>query len=261
MRTHSLEAWEKLIKGNKFFVRYTKEGNTRARKLFKQATDLDPHYAFAWSLLAWTHIIDALFNFGNSQTDSLNKALKFTYKASSIDDTIPGPHSSFGFINLMQRNYEKGISEVNKALSLAPNDATNHMIAALIICYSGEFKQALSYAKKAMRLSPHIPSWYFAILGLTYYMAEQYEDSLSAYKQLLKQSQFGEIAPIWAHIGLASVYIQLNRKKEARVHAIALFNLDPTFSLNWVRNFMLFKNPSDLDLILNALRKAGVNRG
>ncbi len=259
MSTQNLEAWEHTVKGNRYFVRYTKKDNSRARELFEQATVLDPNYAFAWSLLAWTHIIDAWFKFTKSQGESLNKAIGFTHKALSLDDTVPNIHSSLNFIHLMQKNHEEAIAEGRKALSLSPNDATSHMLLALTMCYAGKLDMALPMAKIAMRLSPHIPSWYFAILGLTYYMTERYEESLSAYKQLLEQSQLGEIAPIWAHIGLISVYMQLERKEEAHAHTTELLRLDPNFSLNWVKNIMPFKESSHLTHILSALRQAGLN--
>ena len=258
MSTHSLEAWEYTVKGNRFFIHYTKEDNKRARELFKQATALDPKYAFAWSLLAWTHIIDAWFNFGESRTESFNQAVELTLKALSLDSTIPNIHSSLSFIHLMQGQHEEAVAKGKIALSLSPNDATSHMLLAQTLCFSGNLKEAPHLAKKAMRLSPHIPAWYLAVLGLTYYMAEQYEESLSAYRQLLKQSQTGEITPMWAHIGLVSVYTQLGQEKQASVHAAELLNLDPNFSLNWVRNIMLFKEPSHLDRILNALRRSGL---
>jgi len=259
MSTQNLEAWEHTVKGNRYFVRYTKKDNSRARELFEQATVLDPNYAFAWSLLAWTHIIDAWFKFTKSQGESLNKAIGFTHKALSLDDTVPNIHSSLNFIHLMQKNHEEAIAEGRKALSLSPNDATSHMLLALTLCYAGKLDMALPMAKIAMRLSPHIPSWYFAILGLTYYMTERYEESLSAYKQLLEQSQLGEIAPIWAHIGLISVYMQLERKEEAHAYTTELLRLDPNFSLNWVKTIMPFKESSHLTHILSALRQAGLN--
>jgi adenylate cyclase len=259
MSTQNLGAWEHAVKGNRYFIRYTKKDNSRARELFEQATVIDPNYAFAWSLLAWTHIIDAWFKFTKSQSESLNKAIGFTQKALSLDDSIPNIHSSLSFIHLMRKNHEEAITEGRKALSLSPNDATSHMLLALTLCYAGKFEMALPMAKIAMRLSPHIPSWYFAILGLTYYMTERYEESLSAYKQLLEQSQLGEIAPIWAHIGLISVFMQLERKEEAHAHTTELLRLDPNFSLNWVKTIMPFKESSHLTNILSALRQAGLN--
>ena len=259
MTTDILEAWENTIKGNRFFIRYTKQDNSRAREFFKQATILDPKYAFAWALLAWTHIIDAWFNFDESKSDSIKKAVVLVQKASSLDNTIPDIHSSLGFIHLMKRQHEESIRELEKALSLSPNNPTCHMLLALILCYAGEIQKSLPLAEQAMRLSPHIPPWYFAVLGLTYYMAEDYEKSLSAYKKLLKQSQFGEIAPVWAHIGLVSAYIELGRRNEASFHADELVKLDPDFSLKWVENIMIFKDLSHLNRILNSLSKAGLN--
>jgi len=256
--TKSLQAWEYVVKGNRFFNHYVREDNAKARELYKQSISEDTQYAFAWASLAWTHIIDAFFNFSNSPRDSLVQAAELTQKALSLDTDLPHTHSALSFIYLIKGQYEEAIHEGRTALSLSPNDATSHMILAHILCFSGNFREAVSLAEKAMRLSPHIPTWYYVILGLSYCMEGKYDESISSYQKLLEQSQLGEITPMLGHIGLASVYSQLGQEKEARFHVAEILRLDPNFSLDSARNIMRFKEASHQKRILDSLRGAGL---
>jgi adenylate cyclase len=256
--TPNLVAWECTVKGNGFFVRFTKEDNAKARELFRRATELDPKYAFAWALLAWSHFIDAWFEFSESPAGSYDEAVELAQRALALDNTIPDTHSLLGFIHLIQRQHEQALAEGSRALALSPNDGTSLMLLAQTLCYAGRIKEAIPLARKAVRLSPCVPAWYIAVLGLCYYSAEMQEESLEAYNQLLKRSQNGETPPWWAHVGLTSVYMKLGREREARAHAAEVLKIEPDFSLEWIGKLMPFKDPARLEHHLEALRKAGL---
>ncbi|MFC1840069.1 tetratricopeptide repeat protein, partial [Thermodesulfobacteriota bacterium] len=218
----------------------------------------DTEYAFAWASLAWTHIIDTFLNFSNSPAASLVQAAELAQKALSLESNLPHARTALSFIYLIKGQHEEAVYEGRTALSLSPNDATSHMILAQTLCFSGNFKEAISLAERAMRLSPNVPAWYLAILGLSYCMEEKYEESLLAYRKLLEKSKIGEITPMWAHIGLASVYSQLDQEEQARFHIAEILKLDPEFSLDSARNIMRFKEVSHQDRIIDSLMSAGL---
>jgi adenylate cyclase len=257
MTTLNLEAWEHTVKGNAFFTRFTREGNARAREHFGWAVEFDPEYAFAWSLMAWTHFIDFWFEFSEDR-ESIDRAYELAKKALVLDDTIPNTHSLIGFIHLVRRQHEKAVSAGERALALGPSDATSLMLQAQTMCYTGRIEESIALAKKAVRLSPHIPAWYLLVLGLTSYMAEEYEEALAAYAQLLEHSQKGEIPALWAHVALTSVNVALGRNGKAEQHAEEVLAIKPDFSLEWVHRVMPFKDPKHLERTLVSLRQAGL---
>ena len=91
--TNNLEAWENFVKGIDFFERFTKEDNFNARAFFERALSLDPEYAAAWTMLAWTYWIDASYGFSQSRSECFNKAVELTQKALDLDDSNPDVHA------------------------------------------------------------------------------------------------------------------------------------------------------------------------
>jgi len=256
--TRSLEAWEYAVKATSLFMRYTKGDNAKARELFRQAIKLDPEYAFAWTMLAWTHWIDATFGFTDSRAESFKRAVELAQKAVRLDDTQAGVHALLGGIYLFQRQYEKAITEGKKSISLGPNDAISHVLLAYTMTYAGRFEEAITLAKKALRLTPYYPAWYLSILGRAYRLSGRHEEALVAYNLLLDRSRKGEVPPLWAHIGLASTYIGFGREKKAQKHAAKILRLDPNFSLQQFTEMSPFKDPTHLEHVLDTLRKAGL---
>ena len=226
--------------------------------LFERAIQLDPGYAFAWTMLAWTHWIDANFGFSESRNESFKRAVELAEKAVALDDDQPSIHALLGGIYLFQRQYEKAISEGQRAVALGPNDATSHVLLARTMYFVGRFEEAITLARKAMRLAPYYPAWYLSILAQSYRMAGRYEEALAAYEQLLDRSRNGEIPPTWAHLGLAGSYMELGREREARVHAADVTTNDPDFSLEDWRENSLFKDPAHRERFFDALRRAGL---
>ena len=61
-----------------------------------------------------------------------------------------------------------------------------------------------------------------------------------------------------AHIRLAAIYGELDRKEEAQVQVAEVLRLSPNYSLEVVRQITPYKNPADLERVLTALHKAGL---
>ncbi len=222
------------------------------------AIELDPEYAFAWTMLAWTHWIDANFGFSESRAESFNRAVELAKKAVALDDTQPYVHALLGDIHLFQKRHEKAIAAGERSIALGPNDSTSHVLLAHTMYYVGRFEEAIALAKKAMRLTPYYPAWYLSILAQSYRMAGRYEEAFVAYKQLLDRSRKGEVPAFWAHMGLAMCYVRFGRDKEAQAQAAEVMRINPNFSLETLRKTSLFKDPVHLERRLDAFRKAGL---
>jgi adenylate cyclase len=92
--SHNLKALGLASKALDLFERHTKEDNAKAKDLFEQATRLDPKYAFAWAYLAWSYLIDAVFGFSSSPSESIEKALELANKSCFVEYDLPGPRAA-----------------------------------------------------------------------------------------------------------------------------------------------------------------------
>ena len=260
--SHNLEALGLTSKALDLFERNTKEENAKARDLFNQATRLDPEYAFAWTYLAWTYLVDAVYGFSSSPTESMQKAIELTNKSTAMDDTQPDIHALWSTIYLGQGQHEKAIEAGQRALSLGPNNACNTALLAQTLYFAGRGKEAIELMERAMRLSPYHPDWYLGVLALSYIMMERYEEGLKIAEQQLKivkkRGVFGS-GLITSHLILTEVNIHLGREEEARKHAKEILRIDMGFALEGLSKLSFYQDPSYLENRLTVLRKAGLN--
>jgi len=80
------------------------------------------------------------------------------------------------------------------------------------------------------------------------------EEAVSALKRAI------QLAPdnIRAHYSLAATYIMMGREKEARAEAAEVLRINPKFSLEYLAKILAYKDQSQTDKVINALRKAGL---
>jgi adenylate cyclase len=256
--TDKLEAWGYVVKGGDLFGRFSKEDNAKARKLFERASEIDPGYALALTMLAWTHFIDAWLGYSESRTESIQRAVELAKKSGSIDGNQPAVHSLWGSIYLTQGQYEKAISAGQKAIALGPNNAICHALLAYTMNFAGRFQEAIVLAEKSIRLMPYCTDWFLWILAQSYRQAGRYEKALSTYKKAKGRSRKNEEIYRGSTIGLVDVCIQLGRVEEARAYASELLTMMPNFSLEGFRKIYAYKDPAHLERILVNLEKAGL---
>jgi len=256
--TDNLAAWGHFVRGISFFERFTEEDNTKAQELFERAVELDSKYAAAWTMLGWTHCIDAWYGFSQSPKESFEQAVKLAQKSLELDKADPDIYSLLAGIHLFQGQHEQAIAEGKKAISLRPNDACNLALLAQTFSFSGRSDEAIELIKRAMRLNPYYPEWYLGILGQSYRVSGQYEGAITTYDELLERRRKSGASTVQTLLGLILAYMAIGKEDEALNHAAEVLRTDPTFSLEWLRQSNFFKDRALLEQDLAALRKAGL---
>ncbi|MHC4310655.1 MAG: adenylate/guanylate cyclase domain-containing protein [Planctomycetota bacterium] len=241
--TDNLEAWSYLFKGLHLVAFITKEATAKARKLFEQALNLDSDYAYAWAMLAFTYHLDEYNGWAENPTESMEQAFELIHKSLKLDDSSPDAHAILSKILFRKNKIEEAIVRAEKAIALGPNNAVVHVLIGDMMYYLGKPKESISLLEKAMRLHPYYPDFYLWLLGKSYHLAAQYEDSLKSFKQLFDRSQKNEVWLTRAYFGLILNYLELGRVNEARVHATEAYHIDPHFSfVESAKRFLISDN-------------------
>ncbi len=130
------------------------------------------------------------------------------------------------------------------------HNASSTAEMAIALTYMGRPEQAISQLKKAMRMNPRHPSWYWQVLGFAYYEVGQYKEALSILKQDNKP---------WfkTHRTLAAVYVRLGLLEEARAEVSKLFEKNSHYTLK-SENYQPYKDETRRQRLINDLLKAGV---
>jgi adenylate cyclase len=124
---------------------------------------------------------------------------------------------------------------------------------ARCLIYVGRPEEAIPVFKKAIRISPFSQESHYN-LGMALRMTGRFEEAVSAYKKAI-QLEPNNIIP---HIQLAATYSLIGREKEAHAEAAEVLRINPKFSLDNYAKTVTFKDQSETDKFVNAIRKVGL---
>ena len=254
--TDNYEAYEKGMKGMDLFRRFTPEGNAQSRGLFEEAIALDPGFPGAYVMIGWTHLTDLYHGWGGDPEKSIGWALELAKKSLALDDAEADAYSLLGNIYLQMQRYDEAIAEAERAVVLRPNGADHQVWLAMVLTSAGRPAEALGLIRKAFRLNPFPPSWYFYALGNTHRVMGAYEEAIAAYRKAVDRTPDF----LLVHIGLAASYSALGWAEEAhRAAAGEILRIAPAFSLEAFEKGLTLKNRADSERYLEALRSAGLS--
>jgi adenylate cyclase len=254
--TKNLDAYLKVLQAFEYKGgTFNKEGVERAIQLFEEAIALDPEYVGAYSGLCIAHFDLVFIGASKSPRESLQRAVELGKKAIALDDSNSSAHASLAFPYIFLREFDKAISEAEKAISLCPNSAVAYFALGSALFVAGRPQEAVPMLQKSLRLSPiPIHSGVLYTLAGAYSNLGQYEEAITANKKVL---QIYGPDHLLAHVGLAIAYALMDREKEARAEGTEILRIDPKFS--WERYIKgLPFDQSRKDRIADALHKAGL---
>jgi len=81
-----------------------------------------------------------------------------------------------------------------------------------------------------------------------------YEEAIAACKEALRRYPDS----LFVHFRLAQAYALTGRENEARTEVEEVLRINPRYSVEYFRNSTPYKNPADMELMVNALLKAGL---
>jgi len=254
--TKNLDAYLKVLQAREHKGgTLNKERVERAMQLLEEAIALDPEYAYAYSVLSTAHFDMVIIGASESPKESLQRAVELGKKAIALDDSNSTIHASLTFPYIYLREFDKAISEAEKAISLGPNSATAYWALGTALSLSGRSQEAIPMLQKSLRLSPiPVHSQVLGLLASAYSWLGQYEETIATYKKVL---QIYGPDHLLAHIGLAVTYALMGRENEARAESAEVLRIDPKFSWErWIKG--LPYDQSRKDRMAEALGKAGL---
>ena len=116
--------YELYLKGS-FWNKRTGADLRKSIEYFNQAISKDPSYALAYVGLADSYLL--LSNYGAAAPqDSIPQAKAAVKKALELDSNLAEAHASSGILSEADFEFERAITEFERAIQLSPNYATAH---------------------------------------------------------------------------------------------------------------------------------------
>ena len=190
----------------------------------------------------------------NPAAQTLEEALATAQQALTFKDPLDWNYMVLGLVYLYQRQYEQALAEMERAATLAPQEALIYAARAEVLSCMGRPEEALEAAAQALRLKSEAVYEYLTAVGTAYAVAGHYEEARDPLQRFLRY--YPNILP--EHLMLAAVYSELGQTAEARKEAAEVLRLNPKFSLEVHKQRMPIKDPAVLKRHIAALRKAGL---
>jgi TolB-like protein len=248
-RTDSLPAYECLLRGIEHGRGYGPDDNRLARELFERAVELDPQFALAYAYLALALLME--HGYDDASDPIKTRAHDFALTGVRLDPNENRCHQFLGQSYLYRREHDQALFHLERANILNPNDAHGITQLGLVLALSGRAEEGVSQIRRAMRLNPFHPPWYWADLSIALYTARRYEEALEACRRMA-----GFNRKPWVRARLAACYAWLGRMEEARIEVAEVLRQNPGFHLSGVR--LSYKNPADTAHVFDGMRKAGL---
>lgn len=253
--TNSIDAYDQFLRAQALYTQHTNNENLLARDHLRQAIQLDPNFARAYSTLALTYVDEYRYNWSSGTENPLLQTLKLAEKAVTIDNSLPQAYWSLAYAQLHLHRYDQAIASINQSFKVNPSYADGYAILALIHIYRGDADQGMKMIRQAMRLNPDYPAQYISVMGQAYYYQGDFENAAAVFRDAVDKN----FSLLTAHIMLTATLSQLGLQDEASWSAGQLRTLSPGFIMTDVARIFPIKNEEKLQAIFEQLRLAGLS--
>ena len=250
--TNNIAAYDVFLQGQQAFLKFTREGNSKARALFRKATELDPEFARAYANYGWTFARDFQDGWTKAPEQSLSTALELALKAKSLDPTSSRVHWILGQVYLYKREYEKAIENVRKAIKLSPNNPDLKILLARILAYSGNPEESIALINEAMRINPFYPMQYQMNLGIAQFANGEYQRAIDALIKAMERNPDAQRVRMW----LVASYANAGDLDAAQWEYDELLTINPDFSVDTLKLSIPFRDEAIRDRLFSGLRLA-----
>ena len=182
--TKNIEAYDLWLKGSYHLKRKGYDDVKKSISFFRNAIIADPNYADAFSLLGEAYIHAA--GFGMMTTREAHEwARESAEKAIALDAENAHAHKVLAYVKLFYDwDWESALTTYNKAVAFGLPEQ-NEFISYYYIFVEEDYERAIQVAKKVTETDPlHVISHWQ--LGLAYYFARRFKESITAFNAALE---------------------------------------------------------------------------
>jgi adenylate cyclase len=245
---------EHFYRGIQTFFRMNAESIVKARDSFVLVAKLAPDSPLGPTWVALCHWFESARGWAADPALACEQAGLWAERAAAMEDADGQAQTVLGNVRLLQRRFDEAIAIAHKALAIRPGCTNANGFLANVLLYCGEPHKAISHAGRAIRYMPVYPPWFVEILAAAYRDAGLFDLAIIAAREILR------IAPssMQGRFVLASALVRSGWLAEARCIVNDARRVDAHLSLGRWAASQPYRNPHDLDAIVEALRRAGV---
>ncbi len=206
--TQNIAAYDSYLKGRNALRGQQDRRNVQAAlDFFNDALKQDPRFALAFAGLSDASV--AMYH-DTADTKWADQAVFTAQQAKRLDDSLLEVRNAMGQAYIATGRANEAISELRRALEIAPNSDEAYRRLAAAYRIAGQPDEAIKMHKLAIEKNPYY--WInYNSLGYTYWRLANYEDASAQFKKVI------EIEPenVNGYNDLGAVYLQTGRYQDA----------------------------------------------
>ena len=155
--TEHLGAWDLLQRGAALLWQNDRTSLLDGLEIIRQAVALDPSFGEAYGYLAFGAFCLLVYEWTDEPDAILQQGIADAGRAISIEHRDYFAHHALGRLNTIAGGHPAAVRALETCVNLNPNFALGYVGLAEAHVYAGSPEAAISYADKAIRLSPRDP--------------------------------------------------------------------------------------------------------
>jgi len=174
--TTNAGAYDEYLMGLYFWNERSRDGLQKAIDHFGRAIEKDPKFALAYALMADCYYLQFYYGYDH-RPDRIQNANAAIERALLLDDTIAEAHVAAAMVQFYQRDDERAMDSLRRAIALNPNLAVAHQRYGWALSAFGHLDDSVREMRRAQELDPlsHINN---TALGISLVFARQYREAL-----------------------------------------------------------------------------------
>ena len=249
-----IDVWDCIHRSMWHLSRFERDSSAKAETWARRAIELQPESSRAHSLLAFSHLHQAIFQWSDAVRQAVARGRAAAERAVSYDPNDPLALTALGFALSFTGEHEHAVELLERAVRLNPSSAMAAWALGAALGPAGRPDDGIAVLQRAIRLSPQDPlmhEFLFAV-SASHFIAGRYEESIQVARESLDLRPgmpgcLRLVASSYGHLGqpeLAGPYLQPLRQ------------IQPDLSVEHLESFM---SRELAERYMEGLRLAGWN--
>ncbi len=220
----------------------------RGRKSLRLAREIDPEQASIESALARSYVVEWVLRAGSDRS-LLDKARLHAERAVAIDPNDGTAYRELGRAALFDRDLDLSLEHMERAAQLAPHHADVLADYADTLVHNSQHVAAQAKIEEAIRLNPVPPDEYHWTFAGVAFLRGRFEETLGHLNQMRNPEPAMRL--------MAAAAAMAGQHELARKCRMQVLEQQPDFSIMRWTSRMPQRSPNDVELYIEALRRAG----
>jgi len=247
-------SWEYFLRGVNYIYSFNKDDNARAREQFEKLNDLRPDKVHGAAYVSLTYWLDLARGWTAEREETMKLAAQWAEKATQYADNDGLGHVVLGFVRLHEGRFDEALALCESSLQFRSNCPAALGQTAAVQIYCGDARRAVRSARESLAVRTICPPVTVNLLATAYRDSGEMDLSIAAAEEAVKLD--GNHTDALAT--LCSDYVFTGNAEEAKQVAKRILSVNPDFRIGDYARKHPYKDPSQLDRIVEALQTAGL---